>query len=69
MAWFIVQCESKTWIKYLVEAEDEDNALNDSDKWQYLGYVDGEEEDNTIFGPFESEADALADVASYVQGA
>lgn len=69
MAWFIIKCESKTWIKYLVEAENKDAALYNSDNWQYLGYVDGDETDSIIFGPFESEADVLADVASYVQSA
>lgn len=69
MAWFIIQCERKTWTKYLVEAENKDDALYDSDKWQYLGYVDGDDTDSVIFGPFGSEADTLADVASYVEGA
>jgi len=68
MAWFIIQCERKTWTKYLVEAEDKESALDNPDKWQYRGYVDGDDTDSIVFGPFESEADTLADVASYVEG-
>jgi hypothetical protein len=69
MAWFIIQCECKTWTKYLVEVEDEEAALQSSDDWQYLGYVDGEETESTIVGgPFESDKKALADTTSYVEG-
>ena len=69
MAWFIIQCERKTWTKYLVEAEDQDAAMEDSDNWQYLGYVDGDDTDSAIVGgPFEIRAKALADVVSYVEG-
>ncbi len=69
MAWFIIQCERKTWTKYLVEAADEEGAMQDSDRWQYLGYVDGDDADNAIVGgPFESEADASVDVVSNVEG-
>jgi hypothetical protein len=69
MAWFVIQCERKTWTKYLVEAEDEEVALNASDNWQYLGYLDGEDtECNVVGSPFESKAKALADIVSYVEG-
>ena len=69
MAWFIIQCERKTWTKYLVEAEDKDAAVEDSDNWQYLGYVDGDDTDSDIVGgPLDTKAQALADVVSYVEG-
>ncbi len=69
MAWLIIQSERKTWTKYLVEAEDEEAALYASDDWQYLGYLDGEDtESNVVGGPFESKAQALADIVSYVEG-
>jgi len=69
MAWFIIQCERRTWTKYLVEAEDKDAALEASDDWKYLGYVDGEDTEATVIGgPFESDTEALADVVSYVEG-
>lgn len=68
MPWFIIQCERKTWTKYLVEAEDKDSALQDSDNWQYLGYVDGEDTDSTIIGgPFEAHSEALVDIVSYIE--
>ena len=69
MAWFIIQRERKTWTKYLVEAEDEEAAMENSDNWQYLGYMDGDDTDSAVVGgPFESEADASVDVVSYVEG-
>ncbi len=69
MAWFIIQCERKTWTKYLVEAEDEEAPIEDSDDLQYLGYVDGEDTESAVIGgPFNSEAEALVDVASYIEG-
>ena len=69
MAWFVIQCERKTWTKYLVQAEDVGNAMEHSDNWQYLGYVDGDDTDSNIVGcPFETKAEALADVVSYVEG-
>ena len=69
MAWFIIQCERKTWTKYLVEAADEEGAMQDSDRWQYLGYVDGDDTHNGIVGgPFDSGAKALDDAVSNVQG-
>ena len=69
MAWFIIQCERKTWTKYLVEVESKDAALDASDDWQYLGYMDGEDTDsNAVGGPFENRLEAMADVASYVDG-
>jgi hypothetical protein len=69
MAWFIIQCERKTWTKYLVEAESEEAAIENSDNWKYLGYVDGDDTDSGIVGGlFESSAEALADVVSYVEG-
>jgi len=67
MAWFIIRCERKTWTKYVVEAENEDAAIESYEDWQYLGYVDGDcTETAVIGGPFMSEAQALADDASYV---
>lgn len=69
MAWFIIQRERKTWTKYLVETPDMDAPLEDDDNWQYLGYVDGDDTDSAIVGgPFETKAQALADVVSYVEG-
>lgn len=69
MARFVIQCERKTWTKYLVEAEDEDTALEASGDWLYLGYLDGEDTEHIVVGgPFENEAEALADVVSYVEG-
>jgi hypothetical protein len=68
MAWFIIQCERKTWTKYLIEAENKEAALEAGDDLQYLGYVDGENTESTVVGPFDSEAEALVDVASYVEG-
>ncbi|MGH7772600.1 MAG: hypothetical protein ACREQA_10240 [Candidatus Binatia bacterium] len=69
MPWFIIQCERKTWTKYLVEAESEEAAFEDSNNWEYLGYLDGEDMDSTIVGgTFESKAKALADLVSYVEG-
>ena len=68
MAWFIIQCERKTWTKYLVEAKDKESAMDDSGNWQYLGYLDGEDMDSAIVAcSFESKAEALADVVSYVE--
>lgn len=69
MAWFIIQCERKTWTKYLVEAEDQEAAMEDTDNWQYLGYVDGDDTDSdNVGGPFETQPEALADIVSYVEG-
>jgi len=69
MAWFIIQCESKTWTKYLVEAESEDAVLGASDDWQYLGYMGGEDTDSKVIGgPFEDKPAAMADLVSYVDG-
>jgi len=69
MAWFIIECERKTWTKYLVEAESEAAAFESGDNWQYLGYVDGEDTDSSLgSGPFRTKAEALADVVSYVEG-
>ncbi len=67
MAWFLIQSERKTWTKYLVEANDEEAAIESSDNWQYLGYVDGDDTESTMAGgPFRSKAEALADLSSYV---
>lgn len=69
MAWFIIQCERKTWTKYIVEAESKDAALDASDDWVYLGYVDGEDTDSEVVsGPFEGKPAAMADLISYVDG-
>jgi len=69
MAWFIIQRERKTWTKYLVEAEDEEAAMENSDNWQYLGYMDGDDTDSAVVGrPFKTGAEALADNVSYVEG-
>jgi hypothetical protein len=69
MPWFIVHSERKTWTKYVVEAENEDAALRDSDNWQYLGYVDGEDtESDVVGGSFMEYYEALADIVSYVEG-
>ncbi len=69
MPWFIVQCERKTWTKYIVEAEDQDAALEDTDDWEYFGYLDGEDTDHSLVaGPFYAQSAAFADASSYVDG-
>jgi hypothetical protein len=69
MAWFIIQRERKTWTKYLVEAENAEAAFEDDKDWEYLGYLDGDDEMSEIVGgPCESQAQALNDVVSYVDG-
>ena len=69
MGWFIIQCERKTWIKYIVEAENQNAALQTCDNWEYLGYLDGEETNSQVIdNPFPTEEAALADIASYVEG-
>jgi hypothetical protein len=69
MAWFIIQRERKTWTKYLVEAENVEAAFEDDEDWEYLGYLDGDDEASAIVGgPFESKAKALDDVVGYVDG-
>jgi hypothetical protein len=69
MAWFIIQCERKTWTKYLVEAENKETALEANDDLQYVGYVDGEDTESAVIGgPFDGNAEALADVSSHVEG-
>lgn len=69
MAWFIIQRERKTWTKFIVEADDEESAMEDSENWQYLGYMDGDDTDSAIVGGrFKSKEEALAHVVSYVEG-
>ena len=70
MAWFIIQTERKTWTKYLVEADDAEEACWERvDDWRYLGYVDGEDyETKVVAGPFHSDLAALADEETYVDG-
>ena len=68
MPWFIVETERKTWTKYLVEAADEAEAHCKDDAWEYLGYLDGDDEDSRAYGPFASRDAALEDVASVVDG-
>jgi hypothetical protein len=67
MTWFIIQCERKTWTKYLVEANNEALALEAHDDWEYLGYVDDEDKESVVVGVFASKAEVMRDVASYVQ--
>ncbi|MBI2350104.1 MAG: hypothetical protein HYV00_01225, partial [Deltaproteobacteria bacterium] len=50
MAWFIIQRERKSWTKFLVEAENEDAAMENDDNREYLGYVDGDDTDSDIVG-------------------
>lgn len=70
MAWFVIQCERRTWTKYLVEADSEESAFQSSDNWQYLGYLDGDDTDSSLLGgPFRNKAEALADILTYVEGA
>ncbi len=67
MPWFVVQSERKTWTKYIVEAKDEEAAIQNSDGWQYVGYVDGEDTESTVLGgPFNGKVEARADLTSYV---
>ena len=69
MAWFIIQCERKTWTKFLVEAENEEAAMENDDNWEYLGYVDGEDMESTaVGGSFEDRSQAFDDISSYVDG-
>ena len=69
MAWYVIQSERKTWIKYIVEAADEGAALESRDDAEYLGYVDGDETESALVGgPFENEMEALDDIVSYVEG-
>lgn len=69
MPWFVIQCERKTWTKYLVEADSEEAALQASDDWRYLGYLDGDVTGcRSVGGGFESDVEALADLSSYVEG-
>lgn len=69
MAWFIIARERKTWTKYLVQADNERQALEGGHREQYLGYLDGENTSSVLAGsPFESDQEALADAASYVEG-
>jgi len=52
-----------------VGAESEDAAFDACHRWQQLGYLDGNETESRIIGgPFESDAKALADGASFVEG-
>lgn len=67
MPWFIVQSERKTWTRYVVQADSAEAATDDSNDWQYFGYVDGEDtESKVIGGPFESREEALDDDEAYV---
>ena len=69
MKWFIIQCERKTWTKFLVGAENMNAAMENDINWQYLGYLDGDDTDRVILGdPFKSKEDALADAVSHVEG-
>ena len=68
MSWFIIQCERKTWTKFIVEAENEESALESSDDWQYLGYVDGDDIKDIGSDPFDTKATALNDIVSYTDG-
>jgi hypothetical protein len=68
MAWFVIECERKTWIKYIVKATSKRAALEGSNR-QYLGYVD---EDTSrrprVAGPFTRKSKALKDPSGYVEG-
>ena len=69
MPWFIIQSERKTWTKYLVEADNMEGALDACDKWEYIGYVDGEDTcSRVVAGGFATEAEALDDDQAYVDG-
>ncbi len=68
MPWFIIECERKTRIKYIVKATSKGAALEGSN-WQYLGYVD---EDTLgrpkVAGPFKRKSKALKEPSGYVEG-
>ncbi len=69
MPWFIIQCERKTWTKYLVQAENAEAAIEACDDWEYWGHVDGEDTNSEVVGgPFESKSETLADIVSCVDG-
>ena len=68
MPWFLIQCERKTWTKYLVKADSADAVMNACDNWKYLGYVDGDDTAETIVGPFNTQEQASNDAATYVEG-
>lgn len=65
MAWFVMQHQRKTWTKFLVKAASENGVLETADH-EYFGYLDADDEDYDIVGPFETREMALKDVASYV---
>jgi hypothetical protein len=68
MPWFIIQTERKTWTKYIVEAANEEEAHDLHDKWDYIGYLDGDDTDSEVFGGFPTKEAAFKDDLSYVDG-
>lgn len=67
MSYYIRQTVRRTYLKYLVEAEDEGQAsLQDG---RYIGCLDGDIEDGGIIGgPFETADAAMANSISYTEG-
>jgi hypothetical protein len=67
MPYFIKVTERKTYLKYLIEAENAEEV--DDHEGEYLGYVDGETEASRVVGPFADKEEACASDESYVEGA
>lgn len=68
MPFFIKETNRKTYLKYLVEAADQEAAENIDG--EYIGYVDGDTADNAILhGPFATREEALAQDVSYTESA
>jgi hypothetical protein len=68
MPWFVIECERKTVMKYLVKAESSAAVMDACDDWEYFGYVDGDEEGEKVSGPFDSKETALGDVVAFIEG-
>ncbi len=69
MAWYVIQEERKTWLKYIVEADNVENALMLVDNWEYLGYLDGDTMDSDVVGgPFITKEETLHDTVAYIEG-
>ncbi|MBW1953535.1 MAG: hypothetical protein JRI66_10700 [Deltaproteobacteria bacterium] len=68
MPWYIKHIPYNTWHVYLVEAEDENEALYEKDG-EYQGYFDTDSPlDCELFGPFETAEEALASDKAWVEG-
>lgn len=67
MPYFVKQTMRKTYLKYIVEADTEEEVYEEDGR--YIGYLDGDTEDwEVIGGPFESTDAAMEDIISYTEG-